>query len=444
MAEIAAPGRPRRPAFAPLRRVAFRQDRRAAVTVVVALAAPVLVGAAGLAIDVSRWESTKLGMQTAADQASLAAGIAAQLGANATTEARAVAAQNGFVHGVAGATVVVSQPPSSGPHAGDAKAVEVVISRPGTGTISAALLATPPTITARAVSLPNAEPQGGLCLLATATSGTAISHSGNATVAANGCNIYSNSADNASSINLSGDARMTGYDIRIVGRRQLSGSAVMTATNALVQNTTATADPYAARTIPAYSGCHQNGISVGNARTFSASGSTPYVFCNGLSISGNSAVVTLNPGVYVINQGSLSISGGARLVGTGGVTVILTGPSGTNNVGSISHSGGTLQVTAPATGPTRGIALWIDGRAPSSAVSISGNGTLALTGALYAPSSVISWSGSGMVVTDTGCLQVIGRQYSISGNFSMRGNCGAVGGEHPPGSIRAAATMLKE
>ncbi len=442
MAEIAAPGRPRRPPLARLRHVAFRHDRRAAVTVVVALAAPVLVGAAGLAIDVSRWESTKLGMQTAADQASLAAGVAFQLGADATTEARAVAAQNGFVHGVAGATVEVRQPPSSGPHAGDAKAVEVVISRPGTGTISAAMLATPPTITARAVSMPNADPQGGLCLMATATSGTAISQSGNSTVIANGCNIYSNSTDAASSVNLSGQARMTGYDVRIAGRRQVSGQAVLTATNQLSENVAATADPYAGRSIPAFSGCHQNGISVGSSRSFSASGGTPYVFCNGLSISGSGTQVTLTPGVYVINQGSLSMSGSSSLVATGGVTIILTGPGGTTNVGSLSLSGGTLQVTAPATGPTRGIALWIDGRASSTAVSVSGGASLALTGALYAPASVMSWSGSALA--DTGCTQFIGRSYSISGSFTMRPNCAGVGGQHPPRTIRAAATVLKE
>ena len=42
----------------------------------------------------------------------------------------------------------------------------------------------------------------------------------------------------------------------------------------------------------------------------------PGVYCNGISVHAG-ATLTLNPGIYYLDQGSLSVNGGATLTGVG-------------------------------------------------------------------------------------------------------------------------------
>jgi len=76
------------------------------------------------------WQGSKVGAQAAADQAALAAGLAITKASNPITEARAVTATFGYVHGIGGVTVVVNQPPTTGSFSTNTNAVEVMISRP--------------------------------------------------------------------------------------------------------------------------------------------------------------------------------------------------------------------------------------------------------------------------------------------------------------------------
>jgi Flp pilus assembly protein TadG len=74
----------------------FFHDRSGVVVILVALAAPVLIGTMGLAADVSYWYMHKRSMQNAADVAAIAA---ASTTSNYAAEAKAVAAQLGFKDG---------------------------------------------------------------------------------------------------------------------------------------------------------------------------------------------------------------------------------------------------------------------------------------------------------------------------------------------------------
>ena len=426
------PHRPR-PAFARLL-TSIGNNRRASVSIIVGLAAPVLVGVAAMAIDVTRWEATRLALQGAADQASLAAAVAEQIGSSAVTEARAIAAANGYVHGVGTTLVSLNRPPTSGPNTANPMAVEVVISHRASSVLSGSFLESPPLLTARSVSAPQGvSPSGGMCLMALGTTGKTFNSNGTTDITFDRCNIYNNSTA-TDSTDLVGQAHVTGYDIRLAGNRTLSGQATLVATHTLAVNTTPTADPYASRTIPAFSGCNQTGLSVTAAsRTFTA-GATPYVFCNGLSISG-SGIVTFTPGIYIFDRGTLSISGSKNIIATGGVTFIVTSATG-SGIGDFTFSGtGNIDIMAPTTGPAAGIGMWLDRRANSSGVSISGNRALNLTGALYAPSVDVTWSG-----TTTGtspCIQLLGKKFSISGTVQLRSNCTSVGIANPPGSVQA-------
>src|ERR1051326_1289440 len=76
---------------------AFIGNERGASSVVVGLTLPAMVGAMGLAAEVSYWHLHHRAMQNAADAAAIAA--ATNGGANYATEGKAVAAHYGFTDG---------------------------------------------------------------------------------------------------------------------------------------------------------------------------------------------------------------------------------------------------------------------------------------------------------------------------------------------------------
>ena len=84
----------------------LREDQRGTVSVMMGFLIIPLVGALGIGFEVSSWYMSGRGMQNAADAAALAA--ATNGGANYDVEAKAVAAQYGFVDGANSITVTAS------------------------------------------------------------------------------------------------------------------------------------------------------------------------------------------------------------------------------------------------------------------------------------------------------------------------------------------------
>src|SRR5439155_18702779 len=84
----------------------LRADQRGTVSVIMGLLIIPLVGALGVGFEVSNWYMTARGMQNAADAAAIAA--ATNGGSNYDVEAKAVAAEYGFVNGVNNISIAVS------------------------------------------------------------------------------------------------------------------------------------------------------------------------------------------------------------------------------------------------------------------------------------------------------------------------------------------------
>jgi hypothetical protein len=102
-------------------------------------------------------------------------------------------------------------------------------------------------------------------------------------------------------------------------------------------------------------------------------------FNGNVNLSGNT---TLDPGIYMISNGSLNMSGQNSLSGTG-VTIILTSPNPSSDNGAFSITGGgAINITAPSTGPTAGIALWADKNLPNNQDKFAGGTTGNLVGAV--------------------------------------------------------------
>lgn len=123
----------------------------------------------------------------------------------------------------------------------------------------------------------------------------------------------------------------------------------------------------------------------------------PGTYVGGLSISGLSSV-TLAPGVYVMEGGGFSVSGGASVTGSG--VTIINAPGGPHDDISVSQLG-ILNLSAPTSGPYQGVAVFQD---PASAdpVSFSDLANVSIAGVFYAPMAPVSIAGDAVVTINPG------------------------------------------
>lgn len=387
-----------------------------------------IIGLAGLGTEVSSWYMTKRTMQGAADAGAYTAATAKSAGevsTNYTLAARSIAAGYGFANGTGGTSVTVNSPPASGSYTSNSNAVEVIVAQPQKALISAMFLPSGPTIQARSVALVNTSGSG--CVVALDRGNvTDISDSGGTILNLNNCSLYVNAPD-SNALSMSGSATINALSAYISGGVSTSGSARLNTTSGTYTGVNPISDPYGSVAIPSYSGCDQNNFSLsgGASKTISPTGSGSYVFCNGLSLSGG-ATLTLNPGVYIIDRGSFSISGGATLNGSG-VSIVLTSSTGSNYATASISGGSTVTLSAPSSGATAGLALFQDRNAPSTGSnSISGGATQNITGAIYFPSQNVSFSG-GSSSGSAQCTQLIGYTLTFSGGATFNNNCASAG-----------------
>lgn len=129
----------------------------------------------------------------------------------------------------------------------------------------------------------------------------------------------------------------------------------------------------------------------------------------GWAVSGSTC--TLSPGLYVVRSGIVDLSGNSNTVLRGtGVTIYLTCANGTlaaacpvgaTNGARLDASGsGTLQLTAPTSGPLAGVTIVADRNSqdPSSntpLIRLTGNGGSGFSGAIYAKSATLQMNGNG-------------------------------------------------
>ena len=124
------------------------------------------------------------------------------------------------------------------------------------------------------------------------------------------------------------------------------------------------------------------GISTGDSAS-----SDPYPSAS------SGANVTLQPGIYYLDQGSLTVHGGATLSGIG-VTLVFTSSTGKNCATATINGGATLNLTAPTSGPTAGIVIFGDRNMPAGTTfKFNGGASQSLTAAIYTPKAAVSFAG---------------------------------------------------
>ena len=123
----------------------------------------------------------------------------------------------------------------------------------------------------------------------------------------------------------------------------------------------------------------------------------PGTYIGGIAISG-SGPVTLAPGVYYMQGGGFSVTGQGTVRGTG--VTIINAPAGPGDTISVSGQG-SLSLTAPTSGPFRGVVLFQDPRS-SNPIQFTDQASVTLTGVAYVPAALVSLDGFANVTINPG------------------------------------------
>lgn len=104
--------------------------------------------------------------------------------------------------------------------------------------------------------------------------------------------------------------------------------------------------------------------------------------------------------------------------------IVLTNTSTATNatIGTVTaNAQATTNITAPTSGPYKGVAIYQDRRATdcNGCNKLNGGSDFAITGALYFPSQELWYNGNGG--TNATCTMVIARRIVFTGNNKFKG-----------------------
>lgn len=379
----------------------FLSDHTGNVILTFGLVGPVLVLAAGIAIDFSDGAREKSKLQAAADAAALTGARVLSVNYSkpaALAEAAATQAAEQFV--VANATAGAA--PSIKASAPD-KTVDVKLTVAKRMAFGGVIGQSVLNIDASATGTYQASFKP--CMLALGSDEPiGIELVGAAKINAHKCAVESN-AKSGRSIVTQGAAKIT------AGKVCAAGDASRAKTTPPAEKCDKVEDPLAgnmakakitgstgstsgsAKSVvsSAYTGpCLERDKSIG-ASSKETQKLSPGVYCGGLSIQ--SADVELAPGLYQIQDGPLSLQANANLSGQN-VTILL---SGTGAVLDLQGSP-KLILTAPTTGPYAGMAIVSDTPAiPILTSKMQGSPDIKVTGTIYLPNQRLEMQGSATI-----------------------------------------------
>jgi hypothetical protein len=164
--------------------------------------------------------------------------------------------------------------------------------------------------------------------------------------------------------------------------------------------------------------------------------------CRNLSVGPNETL-TLNPGLYYLNNASLDIRG---TVTGSGVTIVMTGNAAT--VGTVTiNAQSSVRLSAPVASLVpgvpegRGVLLYRDARAtnngPQNELKLNGGADMRLEGAIYLPTSDVQVNGNSGA-SSSGCMPIVGFALSFSGTADTRVDVSGCGNAVPRPQLRVA------
>ena len=381
-----------------------------------AITAPILIGMAGLGVEVGTWYVYNRRLQNAADVASIAAAVEvayATDGTNNQSLASSIVPVEVARNGIPTAkldSLTVNVPPTTGSHVGDNGAVEVILSQKFARNFSSLFSSDVVTERVRAVAMTASD--GNFCVLALHKSAADSVYFQGSSYTNLGCGVASNS-NSASSISAQGASQAYVTLARTTGGISNSGGLHANATRT---HANSVKDPYSNLSVPTHTGpCLDGNVSPNQTKQLS-----PGFYCNGMNIKGT---VTLSAGVYIIAGSDFKINSGAKVTGNG-VTIILTNTNGGSFAQADFNGNATIQLIAPTSGPWAGVLFYQDRNAPVSIGNvnkINGDSNSKFKGVMYFPSTSVQMSGNATIVDS--CLHVVAQTVTFIGNFTLPTAC---------------------
>jgi Flp pilus assembly protein TadG len=427
-------------------------DQRGNVAVMMAFLLPPLFGALGVGFEVGNWYLITRAMQNAADSAAIAA--ASNGTSNYAAEAKAVAAQYGYVDGTNNVTVAASNTAAC-PGGGNTCYSVTITSEVSlflaqvVGYQGNALVNGAPGQALSAASVANqSSKQVPLCLLALGTSGAQdIVTNGNPKANMTGCNVMANTSARCNGGNLNAPYGLAHNTDSGCGVIQVSGVPAVTDPYAsLASNIPANAINSCGGSFPQEPAKH-NDPALPSSNQWSAwpppaatnLGNNVYVVCGDQQLSGTVTVDIGASAVLIVENGQLDTGNGntLRTAAGSGLTIVFSGTNG----GSYVHAptgGGTLDMAAPTSGPWSGVALYQDPNLTTGvSISAAGNSpTWKITGLVYLPHSTITLSGSvNKSSAGQACFVMVMDSITINGTGDV------VAGDTPENCAKAGLKM---
>lgn len=356
------------------------RDRAGGATTYVALLAPVVVGAAGLSVDVSGWHLHHKVARSSADAAAISGALELLRSGGGQIDAAVLAAaqRNGFKNGED--EIVINNPPLSGSRAGASDSVEVIVTRQVPAILSSIIGVDSQMVVARAVAYGSAN---DTCVWALNPSVSgAVTVSGGAQVELD-CGMFVNSS-NSNALNQSGSSCVRATEAKVVGG--YSGTCVDPQPSTGVPPIE---DPLSWLQPPAYSSCTVN--SPVKVVQFQNKTLDPGTYCGGIDVQSGGRL-HFNPGLYILVGKGITLNSNAVVTGYD-VNFYLSefnGQSGTINIAS----GAIVDLVAGDNGGLDGVLFFHDANSPTGVShSITGGASMNLDGILYFPSQNVKFAG---------------------------------------------------
>jgi hypothetical protein len=170
---------------------------------------------------------------------------------------------------------------------------------------------------------------------------------------------------------------------------------------------------------------------------------SPGVYYGGWKVTGKNVILHLEPGIYVIAGGGISIGATGTISSVSGATgpapVMIFSTDDPLYAATCKSGGGTptecqdklafnadtdLLLHGLASGPYKGILIWQDGKgsgatgSPDLDVLLGGQTSLSLTGTIYNPRGVVTVDG-GSIVDGYAAIQIISWNWKITGSGTL-------------------------
>lgn len=407
----------------------YAADQAGAILPAAAVMMLVILGAAGLGVDVGMWNLNQRNLQTAADAAAISGAWEIQSGNEDNVDDAALkeAIANGYID-IAGNNLDIE----IGENDDGETTVKATVTQKGQKYLSSfifqndIMIAT--TATAAILLVP-----GDFCMLSLdPTASGSLLFNGNITVNSLGCGLAVNSNHPTAALNVNGNsANINVGDVSVVGG--IDGEQVINSPS-IKTGVSPFADPYSDLTIPAGNGCTTAQVNAGPARPSSipaANAEGVRKLCGGLLVK-NNETLNLPAGVYIVDGGDVDIKG--VVTGTG-VTLILTKTGSAGTYGNMNVSG-QLTMSAPLPGDLdpawsdyEGLAIYQDRNATSSATcnDVRGNAAVVVSGTMYFPSRCLDIGGTPSTSGAPICSRIIATTIKLHGNPNMDNACEGTG-----------------